>query len=439
MKRFGNLWKHICSNENIEKAYIGVLKGKKINKERQYLIDHKQKLLKELTQSLLNESYKLGKLKSFKIYEHKERVIHHPNVYPDKLLHHCVMNVIQPLILQKMTSDTYGSLKGRGITMAIKKLKKSLTNKQDWYYLQIDCNKFYENINHDICKTQIRKIIKCKKTLKLIDAIIDSHNPGLAIGVYPSQYLANVVLMTFDHYVKEQLKIKYYFRYMDDMVFLIPNKQEAHTLLNNITVELNKLKLSIKNNIRISPVNKGINFIGYIVYPTHIRLRKRIKERFKRRVKKLTKNKSDDFVFKTKTASYYGWCKHANCKHLLKTILKDRIYIYMKRISEIKQQEYGWFGLSPSSRLSILDLLNNDMIICDYTFGQFNGQNKIVVKFKFDNDNQYHYFITSATALKEDIPTVLNRNLQDGEEKEFIGKIVEITDQKTKKKFYRMI
>ena len=227
MKRYGNLWPLVCDRANIESAADKALKGKRPNRERDRFKANRKELLDELEASLLNETYHFSFLKWFTVYEPKERKIHHSPFYPDKILHHCVMNVVKPLIIEKMTGDAYGSIEGRGVTMAADRLKRALRRNPDWYFLQIDCRHFYPSIDHDVCKAAVRRVVKCPQTLKMIDAIIDVHEEGLAIGVFPSQYLANLMMAKIDHWAKEVLRAKYYFRYMDDIVILVPDKTTA--------------------------------------------------------------------------------------------------------------------------------------------------------------------------------------------------------------------
>lgn len=405
MKRYGNLWALVCDRANIELAADNALKGKRPNKERDQFKANRKELLDELEASLINETYHFSFLKWFTVYEPKERKIHHSPFYPDKILHHCVMNVVKPLIIEKMTADAYGSIEGRGVTMAADKLKKALRNNPDCYFLQIDCRHFYPSIDHDVCKEAVRRVVKCPKTLKMIDAIIDVHEEGLAIGVYPSQYLANLMMAKIDHWAKEVLRAKYYFRYMDDIVILVPDKATAKEYLERIKIELEKLKLTIKDSWRIAPATYGIDFIGYKFFPTHTQLRKRIKLKMQRRVRQLTKQGVDDATFKRQLASHFGWCKHGDCRNLLRTTLKDKIILFeknmeYKRLSEIRESE-NWFGLPKSKRVSIKELFDKDVVFFDFLTATIRGEEKVVVKFGFpDNPEDYHMFITRSDVMK---------------------------------------
>lgn len=406
MKRHGNLWPLICDRQNIEDAADKALKGKQLTKDRKRFIENRQALLDDLEKSLINETYELGALYDFTVYEPKKRVIHCPRFYPDRILHHAVMNVMMPIFMTKFTADTYGSIKGRGVKLAGEKLSKALRNNPDSYFLQVDMKSFYPSIDHDVAKGLLRRIIKCQKTLKLFDAIIDVHSPGMPIGSYTSQYVGNLLLSPVDHWAKEVVKIKHYYRYMDDIVMLVPDKATAHHVLSLLKEQLNSLKLVLKNNVRIAPVSIGIDFIGYRFYPTHTRLRKRIKLRMQRNVRRLIKRNVSDEFFKRKTASHFGWCMHANCRNLLRKTLSTKLHLFeknmeIKRLSDIRKQN-NWFLLSKDQRVSIEALVNVEIVFWEFLEAKIKGESKTVVKFSYPNKTtEFHYFITRSDVIRD--------------------------------------
>lgn len=150
--------------------------------------------------------------------------------------------------------------------------------------------------------------------MALLYEIIDSA-PGLPIGNYLSQYLANFYLSYFDHWMKEEKGVKYYFRYADDIVALASSKTYLHQLFIEMNNYINdRLNLQFKGNHQVFPVNsRGIDFVGYVHYHTHTLLRKSIKKRFAKSVSKKKKHAS--------IAAYWGWAKHADSKNLLKKLL----------------------------------------------------------------------------------------------------------------------
>lgn len=318
MKRIGNLFEKIISLENLNLADEKAKKGKSNKKE---IIKHninKNENINKLHDDLKNKRFKTSEYKTFTIFEPKERLIYKLPYYPDRIVHHAIMNVLEPILVKSFTADTYSCIKKRGIHLAAKKVKNILKNDPlaTKYCLKIDIKKFYPSVNNEILKQLLRKKFKDDGLLNLLDEIIDS-TEGLPIGNYLSQYLANFYLTYFDHWIKEDLKIKYYFRYSDDMIFFSDNKDDLHCLLNKIIVYLyNNLKLEIKENYQIFPVeSRGIDFVGYVFFHTHAKVRKRIK----RNLIKMLKNRPND----ESIASYKGWLKHCDSKHLMKKLKID--------------------------------------------------------------------------------------------------------------------
>lgn len=261
--------------------------------------------------------YKTSEYSTFTIFEPKERLVFRLPYFPDRISHHAIMNMLEDIFVRTFTADTYSCIKGRGIHGASFALRRGLKNKEETEFcLKLDITKFYPSVDHDILKTLLRRKIKDKDLLWLLDEIINSA-PGLPIGNYLSQYLANFYLTYFDHYLKEELKIKRYYRYADDIVILGSNKPELHKTLENIRAYLqDRLNLKVKDNYQVFPVkSRGIDFVGYVHYHTHVKLRKSIK---KECFKKMRTNPNP------KTwASYNGWFKHGDCKNLTRKILYD--------------------------------------------------------------------------------------------------------------------
>jgi RNA-directed DNA polymerase len=268
---------------------------------------------------LKNRLYKTSEYTTFKVYEPKEREVFRLPFYPDRIAHHAIMNILEPIFVATFTADTYSCIKKKGIHAAQRSLKKALEDVPGTQYcLKLDIKKFYPSIDHAILKNLLRRKFKDKDLLWLLDEIIDSAD-GVPIGNYLSQYLANFYLTYFDHWLKETKGVKYYFRYADDLVFLSDSKPYLHQLLNDVREYLDKeLNLTVKGNYQVFPVaSRSIDFVGYRFYHTHILLRKSIKKNFARMVARRKNSAS--------VASYYGWAKHSNSKNLLKKLLNEKV------------------------------------------------------------------------------------------------------------------
>lgn len=319
MKRRNNLYQRICSVENLQLADSIARKGK-LNQPGVLRHDrNRDHNIQDLHLALINKTYKTSEYTTFTIYEPKERVISRLPYYPDRIVHHAIMNILEPVFVSTFTADTYSCIKKRGIHAAARAVKEALKDTPGTQYcLKLDIKKFYPNIDHEVLKQLLRRKIKDQDLLWLLDSIIDSA-PGLPIGNYLSQYFANFYLTYFDHWMKEDLQVKYYFRYADDMVILSDNKDYLHQVLAQIRLYLHdNLKLQIKENYQVFPVAaRGIDFVGYVFYHTHTLLRKSIKKSFARM---LAKNSNPQSI-----ASYRGWAIHCNSKNLLKKLLHETV------------------------------------------------------------------------------------------------------------------
>jgi RNA-directed DNA polymerase len=319
MKRISNLYQQIISIENLQLADSIAQKGKK---DQPGVIEHNKHAEADillLHEMLKNKTYKTSAYTTFTIYEPKERLIFRLPFFPDRILHHAIMNILEPIFVATFTADTYSCIKNKGIHAAANAVKKALFDEPNTQYcLKLDIKKFYPSVDHDILKQLLRRKLKDNDLLWLLDEIIDS-TEGLPIGNYLSQYFANFYLSYFDHWLKEEKKVEYYFRYADDLVFLASNKPYLHQLLSDIDKYLtNNLKLTIKHNYQIFPVDaRGIDFVGYVFYHTHTLLRKSIKQNFARMLKN-NKNKQS-------IASYNGWAVHCDSKNLLKKMLHEEL------------------------------------------------------------------------------------------------------------------
>ncbi len=316
--------------DNLILADKNARKGKQHSYGVMLFDKHREDNFNKLHDALLVGKYHTSKYSTFTIYEPKERLIYRLPYFPDRIMHHAIMNIMCGKWVKTMTNDTYACIKGRGIHKCANKIKHDLYKNKDnkMYCLKMDIRKFYPSINHDELKKVIRFKIKDNRLLSLLDEIIDSTD-GVPIGNYLSQFFANIFLSDIDHKIKERLHIKYYYRYADDMVVISDSKDKLHEIKDFIDNELNNRKLKLKDNWQIFPIAKnkkdigrGIDFIGYIFFMECTYLRKNIKKNFMHTAIKLDgKHLTDELLMKHR-AAWYGWCKHADARNLYKRLIQ---------------------------------------------------------------------------------------------------------------------
>lgn len=325
MKRYNNLFDKIVSLDNL---YLADKKARRYKSHRQEVIDfdnNKEQLLLDLQKKLISGQYKTSEYYVFKIYEPKEREIFKLPYYPDRIVHHAIMNIMEPIWVSCFIKGTYSCIKKRGIHKALMDVKLAMKDEANTQYcLKLDIKKFYPSIDHSILKKLIRRKVKDKRLLELLDEIIDSAD-GVPIGNYLSQFFANFYLTYLDHWIKENKKVRYYFRYADDIVILHSDKDYLRQLFKDMQQYLEaELNIKFKDNWQIFKVDsRGIDFVGYRIFHTHVLLRKHIKQNFCKKVIKLNKKQdiNRDF-YQQKICSYIGWIKHCNGRNLLSKMTK---------------------------------------------------------------------------------------------------------------------
>lgn len=308
--------------ENLRLADWKARQGKKRNRGVILFDRDPEGNLQRLRALLLSGKYHTSRYTFFQVHDPKERTIARLPYYPDRIVHHAIMNVLEPIFTSLYTADTYACIKGRGGHLARRKLMASMRKDPEGtrYCLKLDIRKYYPSIDHDILKAILRRKFKDVRLLRLLDEIIDSAE-GLPIGNYLSQSLANVYLAYFDHYVKEVLKVRHYFRYVDDIVVLSGDKAELHRLRVLLSEQLERLHLEVKPNWQVFPVDvRGLDFLGYIFRHTHVLLRKRIKRNLFRKLRTLRRLHLSARQIQLAIGSYFGWLKYTDSKHLTNTL-----------------------------------------------------------------------------------------------------------------------
>lgn len=316
MRRIGNIYDKITSLCNLQQADMKAQKRKSDQYGVKLHNDNQESNLLILQDMLVSKTYRTSTYDIFTVHEPKERVVYRLPYFPDRITHHAIMNILEPIFVNNFTADTYSCIKKRGIHKLLENIRRDLRDVEGTQYcLKLDIKKFYPSVDHQVLKGLLRRKFKDADLHWLLDEIIDSAD-GLPIGNYLSQYLANFYLSYFDHWLKEVQGVRYYYRYADDIVILARSKSALHGLLLEIKKYLGELKLEVKENHQVFPVDsRGIDFVGYVFYHTHIRIRKSIKKNFARKLARNPDHKSK--------SSYLGWLGHCDARHLTNKLISQ--------------------------------------------------------------------------------------------------------------------
>jgi len=316
MKRIGFLYDKIYKRDNVVDAIRSASKNK-LNKfaVKQVLnsfdqsVDFICDLLKD--KKYIPSGYYQATIRD--ALSKKDRIIFKPKFFPDQIVHWCLINIIKSALTRGMYQLSCASIPNRGMHYAKKYCERWIHSdyKNTKYCLKLDIKKYYPSIDKNILKSKFRKVIKDNEVLWLIDSIINSHHEGLPIGNYTSQWFANFYLQDTDHFIKEELSIKYYIRYMDDLVLFGPNKRELRKKFDKLRIFLGHEKLQIKNNWQIFNVSKrNLDFCGFCFNRKKTTIRKRITRNLRRSFFRFFRKPGRRNA--ASIMSYYGWVSHTD-------------------------------------------------------------------------------------------------------------------------------
>lgn len=292
MKRIGYIYEKLCDKTLIREAIIKASRKKRHRKSVRRILNDIDRYVDEIHIMMLNEEFTPSPYRRFHIKDgatQKEREICCPKFYPDQIIHWMLIMAIQPILQRGMYEFNCGSVPGRGAHYGKRYLERwyKRDRKNTKYCAKLDVRKFYPSAKSPVIMRELRRVIKCKRTLRLCEVILNSAD-GLPIGNYTSQWFANFLLQRLDHYIKEVLRIPHYVRYMDDMCLLSASKRALHRAVTAIREFLAGLSLQLKDNWQVFPTaSRAVDFLGFRFFREKTTLRKNLSLRMRRRVKKI--------------------------------------------------------------------------------------------------------------------------------------------------------
>jgi RNA-directed DNA polymerase len=328
--KIGNLWPKIASYDALLVAWQEV-KQRKSSKAN--ILRYQSNLavnLSNVERRLLDGTYKPRPHFEFYLYDPKSRLIQAP-MLEDRIVQHAVCNALRLPLQRRLIAHTYSCLLGRGTHRCSRQLQLYLRDPKWKYYLSLDIRKFFYSINHAALDAELRRHIKCERTLELLLMFmqVNGGDHGIPIGASSSQIMANMALNPLDHYARRELKLSTYLRYCDDMIALFETAAEAHAAYQSMDAKVQELGLAFNCKSGVGWIADGVDWVGYRHWSHYKLIRKRAMKRLKRKA-------SADCSLETAMA-YLSHAKGtASLRHVANTLWREapqhrcRIHAWVK-------------------------------------------------------------------------------------------------------------
>jgi len=328
--KYKRLFDKIVDIKNLQIAYKKTCKGKRETYSYLEFKEFDQHNLINIQQELINNKYKIGNYRHFYVYDPKKRLIS-ALCFKDRIVQHALCNIITDIFDKTFLKNSFACRNNYGTHKGVIYIQSLLRKHNYKYFLKTDFSRYFPSIDTNILHKMIRRKIKCNQTYNLIKLILPFNHTGIPIGNLTSQLFANIYGNSIDYYLKHNLKINHFARYMDDIVVLGNSYKELYDIYNKIkeySESYLKLKISKWN---VSSTKKGINFLGYRIWKDYKLIRKLSVIRAKRKVKKYLLEKDYDKLNRF-IASWHGHIQWGNSHNL-------KIYID-NIINKVKYTQY---------------------------------------------------------------------------------------------------
>lgn len=313
-KTLKHCYELITTAENLYSAYLRARAGKQDRHSVAEFTFNLEKELFDLRSELVRRQYIHGPYRQRTIYERKPRVISIAR-FRDRVVHHALMGVVEPRLDRSMIEDSYACRAGKGVHRAVDRYQHYAQRYP--YVLKLDIQKYFASVDHATMLRQLRRRISDPDVLDLFTQILTSYSAqtskGLPIGNLTSQFLANFYLNGFDHWIKEELRVPGYLRYVDDFFVFARSKRAAWHYVSQIEGYMTTLQLQLHpNKVHLSQTRERVDVLGYIVTPDRRWLRNDNGHRFQRRFKRLSSQfNAGEITFNQLNQSVRSWIGHA--------------------------------------------------------------------------------------------------------------------------------
>lgn len=379
---------------SIKKSYVPLPKPTTSRKER--VRAKREELLASVKRRIASGTFRIETFKEFWVHEgDKWRLIQSPTI-EDRIGINAIIRVLEKHIYPTIVLTSGASIKGRGMHRLYRKMRSDIRHDREGtrYFYKCDIRKFYQSVVQAIMKMVIRRYVKDKWLLPILDSFVELLENGISIGLRSSQFYGNILLSRLDHRMKDQEHCRYYYRYCDDIVILASNKKQLWHWRNVVHEEIAKLGLELKPSEAVRPTETGIDFLGYVDDGEHTRLRKRTKQNAARKLHKVRSRKRRQEII----GSLKGMAKWGDCGHLYKTLtgksMKSFKELGLRYVAEDGKKRFS------GKQVTLRSLTNIHITIEDFEkdVETHNGL-RTVVSFSYDNGEKGKYF----TADKEQL------------------------------------
>ena len=402
MRREGHIIEEIVEYSNMTESFDQVLSGTKRKKSRQgrYLLAHREEVIKELSECIASGTFHV----TAKDIEEKDIIetgkLRHIQFFKklkNSIAVHAIMSVVDKHLKKRFIRTTSASIKNRGMHDLMKYIRRDMQKDPEGtrFCYKFDISKFYESVNQDFVMYSVHRVFKDKKLIAMLDNFVRIIPQGISIGLRSSQGLGNLLLSVYlDHYLKDRYGVRHFYRYCDDGVVLGKSKAELWEIRDAVHEQLEQIDLTVKANERVFPVDEGIDFLGYVIYPDHVLLRKRIKQKFARKMHEVKSRKRRRVLI----ASFYGMAKHADCIMLFNKLTGKEMKSF-KDLNVAYKPEDGKKRFA-GAVVSIRELVNLPIVVKDFEVGVKTSQGEDRCVVSIEQNGEAKKFFTNSEEMK---------------------------------------
>lgn len=413
MKRHGNLIARILEQGNLEQSFDDVI-GNLVNDRRKAEFkQRKAEVVERLRATIADGTFRIMQYNNLLVTDGpKVRMVQAPPIV-ERVGCHAIMNIVDDVLYRSVVPSSAASIRGRGMHYLFKMMQRDirLDPENTRFFYKCDIKKFYESIDQDVMMATIRRHIKDRVLLPMLENFVRLMPHGLAIGLRSSQCFGNLLLSPVDHFMKEVAHVRYYYRYCDDIVMLAADKSSLWHWRDILHHQLEALHLTVKENETVRPLAEGLDFLGYVNFGSHALLRKRIKQKFARHMAEVKSRKRRIALM----GAFKGMAVHADCNHLYKSIThKD-----MKRFSDLGISFVPADGKKrfPGKVMRLGAIVNKEIELHDFETGLSTsyGSDRYVVSFRDPQTGEWGKFFTTSEEMQNILDQIALKEDESGE------------------------